>query len=203
VTGTQLQDWMYQARRPLVWADDDGVVGDGNMVIDPKVGQLALPITPEMGANFSSLWSIPACGKGKPAPPHCLTFAQLKAATHPMLHMRLPDYRNRAICAPFDTPGSPMHIMGTNEAGGCVYWVYESPPNRWECLNDGTCEQSLGGRGTFSTQADCEKNCGQGKWACMQNAIIAGCAGADATMCIPSPTGACKDITTCENFCSA
>ena len=86
--------------------------------------------------------------------------------------------------------------------GACVYWTYEQPPFRWECLNDGTCAQSIGGRGTFSSKEDCESNCGRGKWSCMQNAILPDCAGEKATMCVPSPQGYCTNVTECETFCS-
>ena len=202
--GLQLQSWMYNNRRPLVWADGD----DSGMVIDPVVGQVALAITANMSDTFKALWARPPCkpvssaSAAAAAPDDCLTFAQLRAAMDKVLQFSLMDYRNRAICAPFETPGSVSQVMGTNELGQCVYWVYSQPPFRWECLNDGTCAQSLGGRGTFSSKTDCETNCGKGKWACMQNANLPGCAGDKATMCVPSPQGYCANVTECEHFCS-
>ena len=198
--GLQLQNWMYQNRRPLVWADGD----DSGMIVDPVVGQVALAITPAMSDAFKALWAkLPCKGQETTELDDCLTFAQLLAATDKLLQLSLMDYRQRAICAPFETPGSVEQVMGTNALGQCVYWVYEQPPFRYECLNDGTCAQSLGGRGTFSTKDDCEQNCGRGKWACMQNANLPGCAGDKATMCVPSPQGYCSNVTDCERWCTA
>ena len=194
--GASLQQWMYQNRRPLLWADGD----DSAMLIDPTVGQLALPINQTAAHAFSSFWSRPPCGS--PPTSGCLTFDQLADTTDLTLHFKLPDYRERAICAPHEKAGAAEQVMGTNARGECVYWVYSQPPLRWECLNDGTCAQSLGGRGTFSSQTDCERNCGQGKWACMQNAVLPGCAGEKATMCVPSAQGFCTNVTECEHACS-
>ena len=201
--GASLQTWMYNNRRPLVWADGD----DSGMLIDPTVGQVALAITANMSAAFRALWSTPPCKPGDVEATtrratDCLSFARLRASMDALLHFRLFDYRDRAICAPFEQPGSVAQLMGTNAQGACVYWAYEQPPFRWECLNDGTCAQSIGGRGTFSTKEDCESNCGRGKWSCMQNAILPDCAGEKATMCVPSPQGYCTNVTECERFCS-
>ena len=86
-------------------------------------------------------------------------------------------------------------------AGHCVYWTPPGLPLNYECLNDGTCAQSMGGRGTFFEKDTCDKNCGRGNWSCVQNANLPGCAGANAVMCVPAVEGKCRNLAECEANC--
>ena len=174
-----------------MWADGDS----SGMMIDPVVGQLAadVVITTSMIDAFNAAWGTP--------PSATVNFTSLYDAADPALQFFLPSYTSKATCEGAPGITSASQVMGTNAAGKCVYWDMQ-PPVMWECLNDGTCAQgTLAGRGTFFTESDCLKNCGQSKWSCMQNAMIAGCAGAAATNCVPDPQGACANVTACEEMC--
>ena len=185
--GRNLQTWMKANKRPLVWANGD----DSGMLVDPSVWMNVagpeLNITTDIVNKFNSLWAPGA------------SFGDVFKAMPPELHFHLPSYVSKDACAAME---SKAMVMGTNDNGKCVYWNYDSPPVMWECLNDGTCAQSLRTTGTFFSEKDCLQNCGGGKWACMQNAQIAGCAGKDATMCIPQPSGFCANLAECEKLCT-
>jgi hypothetical protein len=92
--------------------------------------------------------------------------------------------------------------MRFNDAGACVYWQANPLPLSYECLNDGTCAQSMGGtHRTFFDLPTCQSNCGQGKWQCMLNAQNSGCAEDHAVMCVPDARGKCADLASCEKAC--
>ena len=188
--GRQLQTWARANGRPLVWADGDS----SGMLIDPVVNQVAaqVNVTAGMAAAFNAAWE---------KTPALTNFTELFDASDPALQFFLPSYTKKDVCDNDPAVSSASQVMGTNAAGKCVYWDME-PPQMWECLNDGTCAQgTLAGRGTFFTEDDCLKNCGQSKWSCMQNAIISGCAGEAATNCVPDPQGICGNVTECEQMC--
>ena len=162
--GVSLQNWCVANRRPLVWADGD----DSGMVIDPVVGQLIASgndsfITNDMVTQFQAAWD-------GPHPPRTFGFPDLLAGVDPALRFNLPNYTRKELCDPYE--GSEVHmIMGTNDAGGCIYWDYTDLPNQWECLNDGTCGQSINGK--YNTEALCKSACG-GSWTCMKNQVKVG-----------------------------
>ena len=107
---------------------------------------------------------------GRPHPPRTFGFPDLLAGVDPALRFNLPNYTRKELCDPYE--GSEVHmIMGTNDAGGCIYWDYTDLPNQWECLNDGTCGQSINGK--YNTEALCKSACG-GSWTCMKNQVKVG-----------------------------
>ena len=183
--GLWLQEWSLSNRRPLIWSDGD----DSGMILDPVVNQLTgTYINATMQEQFKAMWKTPS-----------LPFSSLLSATSPALHFELQSYYKRSICAKQEQ--SNLMVMGYNAVGDCVYWTPPSLPPMYECLNDGTCAQSMGGRGTFFTQDQCTKNCGQGNWSCVQNANLSKCAGDDAIMCVPAVQGKCNSLAACEVNC--
>ena len=187
--GQFVREWSINSRRPLIWADGD----DSGMLIDPIVNQLANAsyVSADDVATFNTLWSQPRVG-----------FDQLFRAVGDGLHFKLPSYYDRHICAGLEYPNTTHMVMGTNGLGDCVHWDYVDAPSKWECLNDGTCAQSIDGK--YFTQADCNDDCGTSKWSCMQNADKPGdFAGDQATTCVQSATGSCATLEQCEKRCGA
>ena len=184
--GQWLQQWSAKNNRPVVWADGDS----SGMVLDPVVNQVGgTYITTAMSQQFEAHFRNKS-----------LSFADLYAAVDDALKFELPTWYKKSICEAHEAAGES--VMGYNLAGECVYWTPSPLPLAFECLNDGTCAQSMGGsHQTFFDKSTCEANCGQGSWACVLNQQNPGCAGANAVMCVPSSGGMCSGLDTCEAEC--
>lgn len=183
--GSWLQSWAIKHQIPLVWADGD----DSGMLIDPIVGQLENPeITDDMRSKFKEHWD---------AGSNSTTFANLYDSSESALRMYLPSWLNRSRCEGAEKDG--QMILGVTDSGTCVYWTPTSAQMSYECLNDGTCAQSIGGR--YLDQDSCDANCGKSKWQCMINPDNEGCAEQYARVCVPNPLGDCPDLSTCESSC--
>merc|ERR1711988_1649471 len=118
------------------------------MLIDPLVGQLVSPsITADMANDFQKLYA-----KGNSS----ITFREVYDQSPPGLKMYLPSYINKSICDSYEQEG--QFVLGVNGEGDCVYWSQGPAPLSWECLNDGTCAQSLNGK--YLDEDSCNSNCG-------------------------------------------
>ena len=117
--------------------------------------------------------------------------------------MYLPTYANRHVCTAAEQKGTSS-VMGTNGKGQCVYWKREPVGGLWECLNDGTCAQSLRTEGAFSSEQACLATCAHAKWTCLQSKDNGpNFAGANGRMCVlDQQAGTCADLGGCEKACS-
>ena len=152
--GVFLQQWCKQNRRPLVWADGD----NSGMLLDPFVNSLDYEgnqsyITPAMAAAFTGacMGDGMGCNDSEAAPQlYCvcehdscalcisalwkpvskdLTFAKVMAAMDPALHMQLPTYANKQICASVEALGEKVSVLGTNGKGQVVHFAVMSMSN--------------------------------------------------------------------------
>jgi hypothetical protein len=182
--GRWLQAWAVTNHVPLVWADGD----DSGMLLDPIVNQLDSPIlTSEMRQQWEDMWA------------GTQSFKDLYDAADDKLKFRFPSYLDRDIC---EAAENEHNVMGTSANGECVYWTQPGLSLTYECLNDGTCASGFGGtKGKYYDKDTCDKNCGDGKWQCMQNVDQHNCAGKHARTCVSNPVGACRSLEICEREC--
>jgi hypothetical protein len=191
--GNFLRNWCRLSQIPLVWADGD----NSGMLIDAYVDRRVLEegdtyITDAMVDAFQAQWA------NKTA-----TFATVLIKMDKALHMYLPTYANRQVCAAAEQKGTSS-VMGTNGNGQCVYWKREPIGGLWECLNDGTCGQSLRTDGAFPSEQACLATCAHAKWTCLQSKDNGpNFAGANGKMCVmDQQAGTCADLGGCEKACS-
>lgn len=153
--GRELRNWARKHRRPLVWskhATDD-------MILDPYVGGFSgHTITDADRQLFERHWSAP--------PWEGPNFEQLAAAMPAHLHFHWPSWFHRKACAA--KKNSPGMMLGVDSNGNCVWWDGDEPQEqlRWECLSDGTCEQSASSRATFESEDACLADCAHA-WQCV------------------------------------
>jgi hypothetical protein len=140
-------------------------------------------IKDSMAAAFQAQWTNKTVG-----------FATLLGMMDKGLQLFLPTYANRQICTNAEGDSTSL-VMGTNgnTPPQCVYWKRQMAAV-WECLNDGTCDEtSHGSHGNaYPTLQACKQECGSAKWMCLQSKDQgAGFAGAKGKMCVQQEAGAC------------
>jgi hypothetical protein len=190
--GDYLRNWCMLQKIPLVWADGDS----SGMLLDAYVNQQILEngeayITDHIVHAFKAQWA------NKTAT-FATVYGGLNSEWRKALHMYLPTYANRHVCAAAEQKGTSS-VMGTNGNGQCVYWKREPVAGLWECLNDGTCAQSLRTEGAFPSEQTCLATCAHAKWTCLQSPT----GMHDAKMCVlDQQAGKCADLGSCEKACS-
>ena len=91
------------------------------------------------------------------------------------------------------------NVMGLDEAGNCVYWLGPAPADRWERVNDGTCEPSADPkRALWLTEQACQLASQQAGFVCIHTptANIRFCSSKPTTPIPPCTKG---DSTTWTN----
>jgi Cys-rich protein (TIGR01571 family) len=176
--GQQLRMWYIAKGRPLIWGDQQ----DGPMLLDPLVASRLNSFSHTIDKvdldAFALAWRLPSW---EPK-----SFEKLADYTAPYLHFNWPSWARRAACEAHERNAS-VHVMGTDELGECVYWTSVPVPQRWECLNDGTCVPSLSTRAVFESQAQCTAECGQ-SWECVRNIGLH--ISHEVAYCVPSTPAA-------------
>eukprot|EP01050_Picozoa_sp_SAG11_P011342 SAG11_NODE_1195_length_5546_cov_3.668809_2_plen_151_part_00 len=98
--------------------------------------------------------------------------------------------------------------MGVDSDGNCVWWDGDEPQQqlRWECLSDGTCEQSASSRATFESEDACLAGCAH-SWECISEVPQS---NRGARYCLPianhtisSGAGSASTIFTSAGACEA
>merc|ERR1711998_414596 len=92
-------------------------------------------------------------------------FSHLTNSAPAYLHFSFPAWGTRDVCDQAEQDPANM-IMGTDGSSNCVYWTADVP-QRWEMLNDGSCDSSSSDRAAFATQEECEAAAGATKWTCV------------------------------------
>ena len=84
------------------------------------------------------------------------------------LHLQWSSWLDREACAAKKNSAGMM--LGVDSDGKCVWWDGDEPQQRlrWECLSDGTCEQSASSRATFESEAACLAGCAHA-WECISD----------------------------------
>jgi hypothetical protein len=119
--GYELQEWMLDNQRPLVWSNSD----NSGMLMDPVVDWYGYDkgpvITPADKKYFLDNWaSVPTPGNGKAM----WTALYNGAQTHTQLEYR--SWYTKTICDADEKDPGKM-IMGVNKAGWCVFWAFQPP----------------------------------------------------------------------------
>ena len=99
------------------------------------------------------------------------------------LHLRWPSWFDRNACAAHSTKTGMM--LGVDLEGNCIWWDGDQPQEqhlRWECVSDGTCEQSASSRATFESEAACIAGCAHA-WECISDTLHS--ANSGARYCLP------------------
>jgi hypothetical protein len=163
--GQQLRRWCARHGRPLIWADRQ----DGPMLLDPLVASQLHGFSHRTRVArgeieaFELAWEAHAAWKEG-------AFDALAALTPKYLHFHWQTWRMKSACFAQEQNVS-LHVMGYNGLGECVFWT--QPPDTvragwgWECLNDGTCAQTLSARAVFQSEVECTGRCGSA-WTCTQ-----------------------------------
>lgn len=99
------------------------------------------------------------------------------------LHLHWPSWFDRKACAA--KKNSTGMMLGVDSNGNCVWWDGDEPEEqlRWECLSDGTCEQSASSRATFESEDACLAGCAHA-WECISD--IPNSRNSGARYCLPS-----------------
>ena len=100
----------------------------------------------------------------------------------PHLRLHWPSWFDREACA--TKRNSPGMMLGVDSDGNCVWWDGDEPGEqlRWECLSDGSCEQSASSRATFESEAACLAGCARA-WECISDIPHS---NSGARYCLPS-----------------
>jgi hypothetical protein len=191
--GSELRAFLRQTGRPLLWADDD----DSEMLIDPTVGHIAGGrITAADVAAWESSWqSLTDLAPVEQA----ARFSELVSSAPPHLKFRFSSWETRDACAQEELDPLKM-VMGTDGNGDCVYWN-ASPPERWELLNDGSCETSDSVRAKFSSMAECVVAASQIRWGCATLPAAESATHVEVAYCVPDTTGNHTNRGSCEEVC--
>eukprot|EP01060_Flectonema_neradi_P026584 TRINITY_DN3569_c0_g1_i1.p1 TRINITY_DN3569_c0_g1~~TRINITY_DN3569_c0_g1_i1.p1 ORF type:complete len:388 (+),score=52.69 TRINITY_DN3569_c0_g1_i1:498-1661(+) len=188
--GAETQARMKQMGRPIIWADELNT----KMIIDPVANGLAnSKITANDVTNFMKHWS-----SKMPTP---LLWAELVKSVPSYMLFEYQTYDKRSICADIESNPS-NNVLGIDGDGDCVYWITPTQPTKWECMNDGTCEQSTtlnNKRALFDSKQECEATCGNSKWSCATNLVNS--SDPDAKYCVPNSSGSYLNIKDCESDC--
>ena len=114
----------------------------------------------------------------------------------PHLKFRFSSWETRNACAQEELDPLKM-VMGTDGNGDCVYWN-ASPPERWELLNDGSCETSDSVRAKFSSIAECVVAASQIRWGCATLPAAESGTHVEVAYCVPDTTGNHTNRGSCE-----
>ena len=115
-------------------------------------------------------------------------------------HLKLnwPSWPTRAACAAQER-NATVSVLGVDDNGDCV-WFDEPRATGWECLSDGTCEQSSSSRASFSSEAECLAGCAH-SFECVS--APEGTSFPGTRYCQPKPRGSGDDIFTSIDQCEA
>ena len=190
ILGGETQVKMKSAGRPIIWANELNT----KMIIDPVVNGLANnKITEDDVANFKKHW--------KPNP-GLINWEELILSVPLYLQLHFQTYDTRSICA--DIEANPLNnVLGIDGEGDCVYWTSPTPTSpKWECMNDGTCEQStttINAKAIYDSQLDCLSLCANNNWTCVKN--IKNASDPSAKYCVPNSAGEYPNLGSCEDDC--